>query len=1068
MNATEKHLGARESRVDSEDSVRHSYPAILMVDDQPARLLTYESILTGLPIQCIRALSGNEALQQLLKREFAVILLDVSMPEMDGFELARLIREHPRMERTPIIFITGVHVSELDQLRGYEVGAIDYIAVPVVPEILRSKIALLVELYQRREELKKLNAELAQARNQVHTEPGPARSPAKSEAAELFRSEAERFRAITETIPQLVWSARPDGYSDYYNQRFLDYLGLDREQMQGDAWAATIHPDDRGRALAAWQRAVGGMATYSIEFRIRRGADGEYRWHLVRGEPLRDSGGQIVRWFGTCTDIHDAKRSEQALAKSERLHRTLLQYAPVGVVHAALDGRIQYTNGAISNLLGYSAEELVGKTWQEITHPDDLSADESLAKRVLAGELPHYTLQKRYIRKNGSFVWIELFGSFAFDESAAPLFRVGIVIDIHERLQAENSLRESQDRLVLAKTAARLGTFDWNIQTDSLVWDERTHELWGIESSVPMNVAAFFSGIHPDDQASVKQAIDASFEYRGNHAYSALYRVIHRLDGVTRWVEATGHVHFDNDHPVRMVGVVREVTDRVVARQKLADSERRFRELANHIGQIVWTCDELGHPTWYNHRWFEYTGLSPETPSVNDWETVVHPDHRGRIHASMVKALRSGGPWEDTFQLRDPHGNYRWFLGRAVPIRGEAGKVLRWFGTSTDITDQRKLQEALEQADRRKDEFLAMLAHELRNPVAPVSNAAEALSRMISGVPSAKPLVQIIQRQALHLSRLLDDLLDVARVTQGRIELQKASVTVAACIEMALETAGDLIRRKGHKVILTEPRERLLVDADPVRLAQCFGNVLINAAKYTPPGGDIHIRPFEEHGWAVVEIIDSGMGIAPELLPHIFDLFVQADRSLDRSEGGLGIGLAVCRRLIEMQGGNIRAASAGSGRGSTFTIRLPLIEAAAVSQESRQVLELTAAVRVLVVDDNQDAADSLAMLLNIEGYETLCVYSGAAAIEAFGTFEPDVIVLDIGLPGMNGYEVARELRSRPSGDRVKIIAVTGYGQPEDRERALQSGFDTHLIKPISPAGLSTVLASCRPQTRADD
>jgi signal transduction histidine kinase/CheY-like chemotaxis protein len=443
--------------------------------------------------------------------------------------------------------------------------------------------------------------------------------------------------------------------------------------------------------------------------------------------------------------------------------------------------------------------------------------------------------------------------------------------------------------------------------------------------------------------------------------------------------------------------------------------------------------------------------------SPDGWKIVMHPEDLPRLSKSMASALAAGVPWEDTFSLRAKDGQYRWFLGRAIPIRDENGQIARWFGTSTDITEQRKLQEALEESDKRKDHFLAMLAHELRNPVAPVSNAAEVLSRVLQDQPKAAPLVQMIQRQVLHLSRLLDDLLDVARVTQGRIELKRDRVTVASCIEPGLEAAQNLIRDKGHKLILIETLQPLLILGDRVRLAQCFGNVLINAAKYTRHGGEIRIRPYEEHGHAIIEISDNGIGIEPELLPHIFELFVQGDRSLDRTEGGLGIGLAVCRQLLEMHGGSISAASAGGGRGSTFTIRLPLIQdAPATLVESRS--HGAAAQKVLIVDDNHDAADSLALLLQVEGHETQCSYSGAAAIDAFDSFAPTAVLLDIGLPGIDGYEVARQIRTKPGGARVKIIALTGYGQPEDRERALRAGFDEHIVKPVSADAMAAALA----------
>jgi CheY-like chemotaxis protein len=381
--------------------------------------------------------------------------------------------------------------------------------------------------------------------------------------------------------------------------------------------------------------------------------------------------------------------------------------------------------------------------------------------------------------------------------------------------------------------------------------------------------------------------------------------------------------------------------------------------------------------------------------------------------------------------------------------------VLRWFGTNTDITEQRALQNALEETDRRKDEFLAMLAHELRNPVAPISNAAEVLARLVGEDKRCRPLVDMVHRQAVHLARLLDDLLDVARVTQGRIELRREVVSLATCIDQALETAQPLIREKAHRVTLTQMPSPLYVNVDKVRLAQCIANVLINAAKYTDDGGEIRIRPSVEGRLALVEVSDTGVGIAPDFLSRVFDLFAQSERALDRSQGGLGIGLAVCKQLIGMHGGTITASSAGLGHGATFTIRLPLVEAphTVAAPEAAAALALH---RILVVDDNADSADSLAMLLQMEGHETRTAYSAGMALELLAPFDPDVIILDIGLPDMDGYQLARQIRA--GWKPVRLIALSGYGQVEDKQRSSAAGFDAHLVKPADAVVLRKVIS----------
>jgi signal transduction histidine kinase len=392
---------------------------------------------------------------------------------------------------------------------------------------------------------------------------------------------------------------------------------------------------------------------------------------------------------------------------------------------------------------------------------------------------------------------------------------------------------------------------------------------------------------------------------------------------------------------------------------------------------------------------------------------------------------------------------------------------LRQYQTRDQLEALRQAEEALRtrerqlyDADRRKDEFLAMLAHELRNPMAPIRNASELLARMIPADPDMQATVGIVKRQITHLSRLVDDLLDVSRITQGRIELQRRPVELGDVIAQAMESVEPLMRERRHRVFVAASYEPLYVHGDSERLVQCLSNILTNSAKYTDACGEIRVEQRAESGWAVVSITDNGVGIPQELLPQIFDLFVQSDRSLDRSLGGLGIGLSVVQRLIEMHGGFVSASSPGPGGGARFEVRLPLA-AAPESSVARQPAAPVRAMRILVVDDNADAADSLTLLLKLDGHETESVYTPTAALERARTFEPEVILLDIGLPGMDGYEVARRIRLH--GSRARLVALTGYGQSEDVQRARAAGFDEHLVKPADPEMLRQKLV---PQTAA--
>ncbi len=500
-----------------------------------------------------------------------------------------------------------------------------------------------------------------------------------------------------------------------------------------------------------------------------------------------------------------------------------------------------------------------------------------------------------------------------------------------------------------------------------------------------------------------------------------------------------------------------DITARKYAEVALRESEERFRELANSIDQFAWSCDPGGAVSWYNRRWYEYTGTTFEQMQREGWRKVVHPNHYERVMAHLQSCLANGKEWEDTFPLRDHRGQYRWFLSRAVPVPGSSGQIVRWIGTNTDVTESRQLQIALEQADRRKDEFLAMLAHELRNPLTPISNAAEALLQIVSlERTQERSLIGMVRRQTGLLARLIDDLLDVARITQGRIELRTQQVSIRSCIESAIEMVEPLVRARGQQLLLTQPLESLYVTGDQERLGQCISNLLVNAVKYTNPGGEIRVRHSCAADHAVIEIVDSGVGISPELLPHIFELFVQGDRTLDRSQGGLGVGLAICKQLIEMHRGTVTARSDGVGRGATFEIRLPLSQAPAPADSGSRV-QTGQARRVLIVDDNHDAADSLAVVLRFEGHETSVAYSAQAAIEAVTSSEPEFVLLDIGLPNMDGYEVARRIRA--SGASARIIALTGYGQLEDRQRSAAAGFAAHLVKPVDIGALVSLLSN---------
>jgi len=480
-------------------------------------------------------------------------------------------------------------------------------------------------------------------------------------------------------------------------------------------------------------------------------------------------------------------------------------------------------------------------------------------------------------------------------------------------------------------------------------------------------------------------------------------------------------------------------------------SDERFRHLTEAIPSIVWTAAPDGTITYANEKWFEFCGHPQPNPGQSWPDFETHPDDHQRCAEEWARSLRDGTKFEIEVRHKRHDSAYRWFVTRAVPWKNPAGAVISWFGITTDIHEQKEMQERLHEADRRKDEFLATLAHELRNPLAPLRNSLEVMRRATErGLPTDNPR-SIMERQLSHLVRLVDDLLDLSRITRGRIELRLERFDMVSAVNDAIETCRPQIERRAHRLAVTLPPEPLFVDGDRVRLAQVFTNLLSNAAKYSPPGNEIRVRVGREDGQAAVRVWDTGIGISSDLLPHVFDMFSQAVRSQELTEGGLGIGLSLVRGLVEQHGGTVEAYSDGPGQGSEFVVRVPAASASAAPprRERADGAAPTPQRRILVADDNRDAADSLATMLSLMGHEARAAYDGLGAVETAATFRPDVIVLDVGMPRVDGYEAARRIRKEPWSNGVVLVALTGWGQEEDRARARNAGFDHHLTKPAT-------------------
>lgn len=639
--------------------------------------------------------------------------------------------------------------------------------------------------------------------------------------------------------------------------------------------------------------------------------------------------------------------------------------------------------------------------------------------------------------------------------------------EITARQRTQLALDESESRYRALFDAVPVAVFVCDLDGVVQSYNHRAAELWGRRPK-PGDPMVRYCGsaklylpdgaLLPHDQSPMVEVMRTGVAVKNVEVFSE------RTDGSRIPVI----VNFDalKNERGEVTGAIAsfdDMSDIKQAEKLVQESELRFRAIADNIPQLAWMVSAEGHLEWFNRGWLDYTGTTLEDNVGSGWKAVHHPAHIDVVAEKFERHLRLGIDWEDTFPLRGKDGEYRWFLSRMVAIRDDQGKLLSFFGTNTDVTAQQAAEDALKDADRRKTEFLALLAHELRNPLAPISNAVQILLQNEQpGSEVTQTAVRMMERQVGQMVRLVDDLLDVSRISQNKIELRRAQLELASVLRHAVEAASPAYTRKGVELIISEPPQAIILNGDSTRLTQVVGNLLNNAVKFTPTGGKVRLTVAAEGSEAVIRVEDNGIGIAEDKLPQLFELFMQVDESLERTQGGLGIGLSLVKRLVEMHGGSVEVSSAGLGLGSTFVLRLPMLEAAAAEQAAAPVssTEVAAVIqrRILVVDDNLASAQSLGLLLKLKGHVVEMAHDGREALAKATASRPEVILLDIGLPILNGYEVASRIRAEPWGAAITLIALTGWGQPDDIRRALDAGFDQHMVKPVRHSELMALLA----------
>jgi PAS domain S-box-containing protein len=747
----------------------------------------------------------------------------------------------------------------------------------------------------------------------------------------------------------------------------------------------------------------------------------------------------------------------------------------------------QINNGALKFELR-PASEIIGRSHWEVWPGSDDIPLASHYKRAMQDRVA-VNFEENYTFPDGRSYWIDV-RAYPANNGLAVFYR-----DITERKEAENKLRQTAERLEFTLEAAAIGDWDLNLLDDTSYRSVRHDQCFGYSEPIPnWGFETFIQHVHPEDRSYVTQQFQESLNELKEWHFEC--RVIWP-DKSVHWIAAHGSIYHIDTKPAKMSGIVFEITDRKEVEQALRESQRQATDLARqaeserrHLDVLLETApvgivvaDSAGKLVRVNTEHRRVWGNHPMSSTTDEyvewkgWWADGSEKHGQPLQAhewAISRALIGEDAPRQIIEIESFDAPYtrRIILNSGASIRDETGEIVGALVAQMDITDRMRAEEALRQSDQKKDEFLAMLAHELRNPLAPISSASELLTMGRIDEVRVRQTSAIISRQVKHMTGLIDDLLDVARVTQGKVNLDKATLDVKDIIADAIEQVRPLVEKHNHLLTVQLSPAPALTFGDRKRLVQVMTNLLTNAAKYTPDGGRIEISLDAEGSELVVAVTDNGVGMPRDLLQNAFELFSQGNRSIDRAQGGLGIGLAVVRSLLLMHDGTITAYSDGLGMGSKFVIRLPHTKAQLQPLQSREGKfqdETSIPLRIAIVDDNEDAAATLAMFLETFGHQVHVDYSSMQALKGFPSFMPDVCMLDIGLPEMDGFALARRLRQMPETAAAVLIAITGYGQERDRQEALAAGFDDLFAKPVDLRLLSALLkqiAHHRPRFRS--
>ena len=1132
---------------------------------------------------------------------------------------------------------------------------------------------------------------------------------AKSEEKSV--NNEKTLQTILRQLPIGVGVLDVDGNFSAANPSMRRYISKNKmpsiDPDQASKWKAT---DKSGNTIAKDQwpgaRALRGETISGMEFEFKENQSST--WVEVSTVPLRTENGEIKGAITVARDVTENKLGQEKIRQSEAKLQMLFQDAPALItLHEGPEHRFIFSNNLHDKAVGN--RPLIGKSLAKaMPELKDQGIFEKFDKVYRTGK-PIYSQQLgvNLMGEENIRYFTQVLQPW-YNDSKAVAGVMSFAYDITDQINSLQLLKESEQRLQLATTASKLGIFDFDIQHNTIEWDNVLKNIWGVDPNTTINYEVFLEGLHPDDLQHTQKAVEKSLHPLGDGYFEAEYRVINRKTKEMHWIKAIGRTFFNVSQPVKMVGTIKDVTDKKQAEAALTESENRYRNLFNtidegfatiellydkagkpynhsiltvnpafekHSGlknatgknasemipgveqfwnnlydeviktgnsrrvehyskafdrwfdvnvsrigeaqdhkvavlftdishrkkteralkeseqqfrliaditpQMIWVTDAEGNTEFLNRQWYKYSGTKPGNITASEVAAAsVHPDDAPKLMEVFNKSLKTGAPFSIEQRNRAADGTYRWFLNRGAPyLDPETGKILRWYGVSMnihdiklaeaslrdseermrlasevagfgtyefniientivwseevyrlydypsgkvpsrefihqrihpddkekfeslvqkalnpgsdpvkkgtyrivtsdgsvrwlrdvnkafysedqkqviriigtihDITEIKNAEQKLLEASRHKDEFLAILAHELRNPLTPIKSAVDFINSSSDDALNENSR-KIIDRQVSKLIRLIDDLMDVSRITRGKIRLQKSTIDLREALEVALETTRPLVEAARHKLIVNKPADAVYVHGDLDRLIQVITNLLTNAAKYTPEKGEINVTLGKKGKNAIVMVKDNGLGIEKKRLTTIFNMFQQFDRGNHGSDSGLGIGLSLVQSLVNMHNGSVSVFSKGPDKGSEFKVFIPLHKAndAANTAPASFTEDITTeGKRLLVVDDNEDIADLLQISLKKKSFKVKKAYNGLKAIEVAGQFKPEAAIVDIGLPDIDGYQVARELRKK--FPEIILIAHTGWGQAEDFARTKEAGFNHHLVKPGS-------------------